>query len=96
MIHIQRTRPRRKTVFFKTSRPVTITLALTSCAAVNDLVTNTCSTLRADLLRVIFVADFLRFSLNRCKVTRVEIFIMTSQGRRSGPKSGGGGGGGWG
>ena len=39
---------------------LTITIASTSCATVNDLVlkTNTCSTLPADLLCVIFVANF--------------------------------------
>ena len=33
----------------------------------------------ADSLCVIFVADFLRFILNHCKETRMEIFIMTSE-----------------
>ena len=58
-----------------------ITIASTSCATVNDLVTNTCSTLRADSLCVIFIADFLRFSLNHCNETRMEIFLMTSKSR---------------
>ena len=40
---------------------------------------NTCSTLQADSFCVIFVADFLRFSLNHCKETRMEIFIMISE-----------------
>ena len=40
---------------------------------------NTCSTLRADSLCVIFVSDFLRFSVNHCEEIRMEIFIMASE-----------------
>ena len=58
---------------------LTVTIASTSCATVNDLVTNTSSTLRADTLCMSFVADFLWFSLNNCKETRVAILIMTSE-----------------
>ena len=47
-----------------------ITIASISCTTVQTL---------ADSLCVVFVADFLRFSLNHCKETRMEIFIMTSE-----------------